>query len=88
VPSVKTAISLDRDLLAAAEASASELGLSRSGLIARALAEFLARQRRGALTRQMDEVLRDEPPDEEEMRFLDAAARRHLAWLQKHDPWP
>src|SRR5207253_2329520 len=53
--SVKTAISLDRDLLAEAEAAARDLRTTRSGLIARALADFLARRRADEITAALNE---------------------------------
>lgn len=53
---MKTAISLPDDLFAAADALATRLGMSRSGLIAAALAEFVAKHRASKVTERLDAV--------------------------------
>lgn len=53
---MKTAISLPDDLIQAADALARKLGLSRSRLIATAVAEFVARHRTGRVTERLDAV--------------------------------
>jgi metal-responsive CopG/Arc/MetJ family transcriptional regulator len=53
---MKTAISLPDPLYAEAEALARTLGVSRSELYARALAELVARHRSEDITRRLDAV--------------------------------
>ena len=53
---MKTAISLPDDLFASADALASRLGMSRSGLIAAALAEFIAKHRSAKISERLDAV--------------------------------
>jgi metal-responsive CopG/Arc/MetJ family transcriptional regulator len=55
-PGMKTAISLPDDLFAAADALANRLGMSRSGLIAAALAEYVAKHRASKVTDRLDAV--------------------------------
>ena len=62
---MKTAISIPDDLFAAADVLAAKLGMSRSGLIAAALAEYIARHRVGRVTERLDAVygVEDSKPD-------------------------
>ena len=53
---MKIAISLPDDLSANADNLATKLGLSRSRLIARALAEFIAKHRSSKVTERLDAV--------------------------------
>ena len=53
---MKTAISLPDELFASADALARKLGLSRSGLIAQALAEYLAKHRTSRVTERLNAV--------------------------------
>jgi|CXWL01.1.fsa_nt_gi metal-responsive CopG/Arc/MetJ family transcriptional regulator len=53
---MKTAISLPDDLFAAAEELATELGVSRSSLYARAVAELVAHHERSEVTARLDAV--------------------------------
>jgi metal-responsive CopG/Arc/MetJ family transcriptional regulator len=53
---MKTAISLPDDLFASADALARRLGISRSGLIAAALAEFVAKHRASKISERLDAV--------------------------------
>lgn len=53
---MKTAISLPDEVFEAAEELAAELGVSRSRLYARALAEYVAHHRDEQVTRQLNEV--------------------------------
>jgi metal-responsive CopG/Arc/MetJ family transcriptional regulator len=53
---MKTAISLPDDLFAAAESLAGRLGVSRSRLVALALAEFIAKHRTSKVTERLDAV--------------------------------
>lgn len=56
---MKTAISIPDGIFDAADALAERLGLSRSELYARAVAEFLERQRREDVTARLNEVYAD-----------------------------
>ena len=53
---MKTAVSLPDDLFREAESLASRLGLSRSGLYAAALEEFLSRHRAKRVSERLDAV--------------------------------
>jgi len=53
---MKTAISLPDDLFASADALARKLGMSRSGLVAAALAEFVAKHRSSKISERLDAV--------------------------------
>ena len=53
---MKTAVSLPDPLFEAAERLAARLGLSRSGLYAAAIEEFVESRRREAVTEALDEV--------------------------------
>ena len=53
---MKTAISLPDDLFASADALARRLGMSRSGLIAAALAEFVAKHRASKVSERLNAV--------------------------------
>jgi len=69
----KTAVSLPDELFDEADRLAERLGLSRSGLYARALAELLERQRAGEIRESYDRVYGE--PDEATGRAARAAAR-------------
>ena len=51
---MKTAISLPDDLFAATDALAKRIGMSRSGLVAAALAEFIAKHRASRISERLD----------------------------------
>ncbi len=53
---MKTAISIDDDLLQEADLAAQLLGLSRSGLFAQAVDDFLKRHREEQMLRRLNEV--------------------------------
>ncbi len=53
---MKTAISLPDELFHAAEETAKELGIPRSQLIAKALKEFISKQRKEHITEQLNRV--------------------------------
>jgi len=53
---MKAAISLPDDLFAAADALAGRLGVSRSRLVALALAEFIAKHRSSKVTERLNAV--------------------------------
>jgi metal-responsive CopG/Arc/MetJ family transcriptional regulator len=72
---MKTAISLPDDLFASADALASKLGLSRSGLIAAALDEFIAKHRGAKVSERLNAVYSAE---ESRLDASVAAAQRRL----------
>lgn len=57
---MKTAISLPDELFSSADALADRLGVSRSELYARAMAEYLAKHRTEAVTDQLNRVYGEE----------------------------
>ncbi len=56
VVTMKTAISIDDRLLQEADKTARRMGLSRSGLFARAVGDFLERQRREQMLLRLNQV--------------------------------
>lgn len=58
---MKTAISLPDDLFEAADSLADRLGVSRSELYARAVAEYVAKHRDEDVTALLNKVFGDEP---------------------------
>ena len=61
---MKTAISVDDALMQEADKTARHLGLSRSGLIAAALRDYLRRRRSARITEALNEVYADPSPAE------------------------
>jgi metal-responsive CopG/Arc/MetJ family transcriptional regulator len=59
--SMKIAVSLAEDLFRQAEAAARRLRVSRSELYAMAIADFLKRQHRNAITERLNEVYSRQP---------------------------
>ena len=59
--SIKTAISLDKDLFTRGDMLARELNLTRSGLFAQALEEFIAKRRNRDLLARLNLAHADEP---------------------------
>jgi metal-responsive CopG/Arc/MetJ family transcriptional regulator len=62
---MKTAISLDDDLLREADETARQMGLSRSRLLALALRDYLVHRRREKVLAQLNEVYANAPSGEE-----------------------
>ena len=60
---MKTAISIPEPVFRSAELLARRLKMSRSRLYATAVAEFVARHRRGQLTKRLNEVYSDVDED-------------------------
>ena len=58
---MKTAVSVPDDLFRMAEATARRLRVSRSQLYAKAIAEFLERQRGNAITERLNDVYSRHP---------------------------
>jgi len=61
---MKTAISMEDALLQQADEAARDLGLSRSGLIAEALREYLQQRRKNAISEQLNRACANEPGPE------------------------
>jgi hypothetical protein len=59
---MKTAISLPDPLFEEAEATAKELGISRSMLIRTALEDFLSRRKASEITRRLNKSFTENPP--------------------------
>jgi len=74
---VKTAISIDDRLLQEADRTARLMGLSRSRLFARAIGEFLQRQRREQMLHRLNEVYADgmEPAEKRLLAGMKARVR-------------
>ena len=68
---MKTAISIDDDLLQEADEAAKLMGLSRSRLFARAVGNFLKEHREEQMLRLLNEVYEDKP-DPREKHLLKA----------------
>lgn len=80
--SMKTAISVDDSLMEQADKAARDLGLSRSGLIAEALRDYLQQRARARITEQLNQTYADGPsPDERRL------VRKLRAKLPVHDRW-
>ena len=78
---MKAAISLPDDLFAAADTLAGRLGVSRSRLIALALAEFIAKHRSSKVTERLNAVYGAEKSNlEEPLRRAQRRAVRQTEW--------
>jgi metal-responsive CopG/Arc/MetJ family transcriptional regulator len=78
---MKTAISLPDDLFASAEALAERLGVSRSHLVATALAEFVAKHQSRKVTARLDALYATEPSTlEPDLRRAQTRAVSTDAW--------
>ena len=64
---MKTAISIDDELLNEADDTARSMGVSRSRLFALAVADFLNRQRREEMLRRLNEVYSSGPASEKRL---------------------
>ena len=78
---MKTAISLPDDLFASADALARRLGMSRSGLVATALAEFVAKHHASKVSERLNAVY-----GAEESR-LDSATSASQAKVIRRSEW-
>ena len=84
VNTVKSAVSLDRELFQRAEALAGELHVSRSRLFSLAIEEFLGRHRNRRILEELNAAYADSPdPSEEALR--DSMRRAHRRRLR--DQW-
>ena len=77
---VKTAISIDGQLLHEADETARVMGVTRSRLFALAVGDFLERQRKEEMLRRLNEVYADgaEPAERRLLRGLKAKVGRQL----------
>jgi metal-responsive CopG/Arc/MetJ family transcriptional regulator len=77
---MKTAISIDAKLLSEADEAARLLGLSRSRLFARAMDDFLQRQRLEQMLTQLNKVYaeRAQPDEQRLLRGMKVRVRRAL----------
>ncbi len=82
---IKTAVSIDETLFADAERTAAELQLSRSGLYALALKEFLERRESQRLLNELNAVY-DGAPDPDTEALLRGMRERRKR-LAVEDPW-
>jgi metal-responsive CopG/Arc/MetJ family transcriptional regulator len=80
---MKTAISVDDQLLSEADNAAREMGLSRSRLIATALEAYLRKRRQDEITARLNEVYA--VPDPDEARLLKAMKAKFRATIK--DKW-
>ena len=81
---MKTAISMDDELLQEADETARRMGLSRSRLFALAVAAFLQHQRQEQMLRQLNEVYANgmEPAEKRLVRGIKAKVRKATK-----EPW-
>jgi metal-responsive CopG/Arc/MetJ family transcriptional regulator len=81
---MKTAISIDDEILQEADKTARRMGLSRSRLFALAVGDFLHRQRQEQMLLRLNEVYADQgaPSEKGLLSGIKAKARRSLK-----DPW-
>ena len=83
---VKTGVSLEETLAGRADALARELGITRSDLYSRALAQFIEQRENERLLDKLNEAHSSEDQDEEEKEFLEWSkdySRRRFG-----DEWP
>ena len=79
---MKTAISLDDDLLEEADNTARSMGLSRSRLFSLALRDYLKRRKDEAVTERLNRVYAT-PPNPEERRTVSGMKRKFRSIIQE-----
>ena len=79
MPTVKTAISLEQDLMAKVQEVACTMNISRSRVFALAAEEFVHRQENRRLLEKIDAAYEGEPDPEEQIRLR--ASRRSFRKL-------
>ena len=82
--SVKTAVSIEKNVFAEVDCVAREMNVSRSRVIGLALEEFLKRRENQRLLEQINAAYDDAPLTEEEKAFLEFG-RRQMRDLLKDD---
>lgn len=81
---MKTAISIHDEIFEAAERTAKSLGMSRSELYARAIAEFIEQCSRDRVTERLNEVYGDDGPSSD---LDEALAALQFHSLSAEDKW-
>jgi predicted transcriptional regulator len=81
---IKTAISIDDEILRAADEEARRMGLSRSRLLAMAVGEFLRRQRQEQMLLRLNQAYANdtEPAEKSLLKGIKSKTRRTVK-----DPW-
>ncbi|HEX3527056.1 MAG TPA: hypothetical protein VH988_08320 [Thermoanaerobaculia bacterium] len=82
MPTVKTAISLPESLFHRAENVAHELQISRSQLVATAIAEFVKRYEKRALIEAINRAYEEDPPTTEEKEVLHGIREKQRKLLE------
>ena len=85
MPKVKTAISIDDNLLEETGNLAQELAIPRSQVVSLALEDYIRRYRNKQLLAQINEAYSDSP-DPEDKNTLEII-QSHRRKLGKHDEW-
>ena len=80
--SVKTAISLQKDLFQEVNRLAKDLKVSRSKLFVLAVQDFIKKQENQKLLLQINKAYSDEP-DSEEQRIQNGMRKKHIANLER-----
>lgn len=75
---IKTGISIDRGLAEEADALARKMGVTRSGLYAMALREFIRRCESESLFERLNDAYREPDPEDEP---LIEGIKRHSRWV-------
>jgi len=81
MPNIKTAVSIEKSLFEQAESIAREMKVSRSGLFALALQDFIRHHQNEELLRRIDEAYQD-APDAEEQERLSRMRRRQRKTME------
>ncbi len=83
---VKTAISIESDLLDKASDIAQELEISRSQVVSQALEAFIQRYQNNQLLEQINSTF-DDTPDEDEERMLKAMREKQKKLWEENGGW-
>ncbi|OGP92508.1 MAG: hypothetical protein A2Z19_00300 [Deltaproteobacteria bacterium RBG_16_54_18] len=85
MPGVKTAISLDEELLEEVDKLSHDLHVSRSKVFSMAVKDYLKRQENQSLLARLNEAYEDLPNDNEE-KIARLMRRRHHEIIEQ-EPW-
>lgn len=80
---VKTGVSISRELAEETDALAREMGVTRSGLYAMALREFMRRRENAGLLEKLNEAHAE--PDPEDEALIEGAKGRGRRWLDEDE---
>ncbi len=83
---IKTAISIESDLLDQASDIAQERNISRSQVVSQALEEFIQRYRNNQLLEEINAAF-DEVPDEDEEQMLHAMREKQKKLWEEDGGW-